>query len=450
MKPIRSVVAALLFAIACNGCASKNVLYRDAERRQDATALFLDREGSLYPAASVAVPVKQMLEGARPSSAEFATLRHLYQQSAVPGAASAEAWRSLLADTGVTPDAAFTDTWQQIQQVLRARASQQLDRAAEDGRVVVLLVHGYNNDYREAAAWYERVERDFRERGAASGQALSFVRVYWDGLHGNAFRIWGAAQLNGPYVGLELRRVLAGVDNTDMPLRVFTHSSGAYVMNNALGNGSSPLRGMQDAYYRRAAGLDGYGFPPLRNLRMAMLVPAQPPTAMANYHHPRLEQTFGTIPDRLILGLSRHDFATGKGRRLGSCRMAGNTCMATHIRYSCAAVRRDLRSSESHGRKQVWAVAFPQPALKSHPHPVASYMQDGDWKLFADALLLDTALEPANQAALCERRVGPLKHSDAWPDEIKVRAATAPERAAEADAGWHWWNYWLSSSLPVE
>lgn len=384
----RLFTAVLLLLLSLPGVAlARHVLYPEGERADPKPSFFMDRAGDLYPPAMVIVDTRGMLVGDA-ASPEFATLRGLYRRKAAEPA-NAE-FAAVLASAGVSPSGDFDRDWAQVQENYRSALADRIHAAAKGRKHVVLLIHGFNNDYREASAWYAAVEEDFSRYAAAYGGDVAFVRMYWDGLSANPAAIWTMAQANGPIVGQELRRLLNKLDG-DLPLRVFTHSSGAFVFTNAIGDGSSAFPKLGEPYRSRAAGVaPGYAIPAhLVRTRLAMLVPAQPLTAFSNFH--RQGQAHGLIPERVVLGLSKYDFATGKGRAWTSCKLYGATCMTTRVKEACGAVWRDLQIQPP----ALMLVDFPQPAVKSHDHAVAAYMRDVEWAELARGLLADEPYLPA-------------------------------------------------------
>lgn len=371
--------------------SAERVVYSEADRAEPKIAFFMDGQGSLYPPADINIDYTQMVSP-RPAE-DFSSLKALFRDKSRQD--GGRDWQAVLVAAGVPRTQSFEADWDRLQAVYRAQAAARIEAAAADMDQVVLLIHGFNNDHREASQWYDVVEEEFGRFLAAHGQKAAFVRMYWDGLSGNPVAIWTAAQANGPWVGLELRRVLNALPAT-LPLRVFTHSSGAFVMTNALGDNSSAFPDMGTEYRRRAAGGLGYEIPMLSNVRIAMLVPAQPVSAFAEFVHED-GSPHGLVPKRLILGTSRHDFATGKGRAFTSCRWYGATCMTTAPKTACERTWGDL------GKKPM-LVDFSQKWWGSHDHAVIAYMHDPQWRELTRGLLLD---EPGVSQAdgLCRQPV---------------------------------------------
>jgi hypothetical protein len=395
----------------------KQVFFNDCMREnEEAVAFYMDRYGDLYPPAKVSLDVFHFINvryGPRPyvspGSAEFASLKSLYRWKSGRAPGEDADWPNLLAHAGVMASGDFEVDWAAVQAVLRGREARRISALGREFDDVVLLIHGYNNDHEDAREWYGRVESNFRDEGARYGRRVAFVRMYWDGLKGRTpLFIWDNAQYNGYLVGLELRRLLADVEG-DTSLRVFTHSSGAYVITNALGDASAgaQLGAMPGIYHRRSAGAVALYTPPmqLRDLRVAMLVPAQPTIAFRHYF--RNADTGqpdpakrALVPQRLILGLSKRDAATNKYGVI-PCGWKGATCMAVKIRQSCRQVAEDLDIAPP----RLLVVNFAKQGLR-HPHAVKAYMEDDEWAELTRALLAPDPGMPTATPALCATPVG--------------------------------------------
>lgn len=105
------------------------------------------------------------------------------------------------------------------------------------------------------------------------------------------------------------------------------------------------------------------------------------------------------LPQRLILGLSKRDFATNKVG-LVPCGWKGATCMAVKIKESCKEIAEDLRIAPP----QLLAVNFAKQGLW-HPHEVKAYMKDDEWSELTRALLAADPGTPAATPTLCAARV---------------------------------------------
>ncbi len=102
------------------------------------------------------------------------------------------------------------------------------------------------------------------------------------------------------------------------------------------------------------------------------------------------------MPQRLILGLSKRDFATREGGVV-PCSWMGATCMAVDIGRSCTHIAHDLRLSPP----QLLAVNFTEQGLW-YPHAVKAYMEDAERSELTRALLVPDPGMPTATPELCE------------------------------------------------
>lgn len=187
-----------------------------------------------------------------------------------------------------------------------ARWKSVADRVGEiyrgtQSNALVILIHGFNNDEASARESYGRARDRITRVSAPDGTAPRplFVEVYWDGRHPSALpvignfihRQWSSAQYSGPLVGLKMRAFINQLDG-DMPVRVLTHSSGAFVAASLLGDATTALPEAQKAltqdndeivgeyqiYQRYAQSTsDDFRVPSRADLRVGMLAAATPP-----------------------------------------------------------------------------------------------------------------------------------------------------------------------------
>jgi len=397
MNRFLSTMVMLAATLVVSTAHAANVVYPDGERQQAPDAIFLDRAGDLYPPFGVPVDTAAMLtldpDVGAVAPLEVVTLRGMYRWQASTGEPG---WKKLLAHAQVEGSGDFDRDWEAVQDALRRMVVKQLN--AQKGTDVLLVVHGFNNDFRGANKWLVPFEKAVLE---AYPQVRS-TRVYWDGLLGNdaGIGIWGEAQYNGPRVGQQLRRVLNQLD-ADLRVRIFTHSSGAYVVTNALGDGSHSYRGFEGSVQlkERAGALDGaYAVPRnITDLRVAMLIPAQPLSAFDGF----AQGTKGVVPTRLILGTSPRDKAATK---LGvSCAIGGNTCMAVRTAEAFQWSRKALAPRAG----QLMVIGFPAPATGHHEHGVEWYMEDREqWQALLGQLLGDASGCPASGKTWCQASDG--------------------------------------------
>lgn len=203
----RRMLFMLALALAgLTGCATRSqVHYSEGDRAATSLSFFMDRAGDLYPPPQIRVDEVALVT---PRNKEkFATLEALYRDYA---SARDPRWVELLAAVRVESSGEFEADWKRVQTALRTDLAGRITQAAEGKDDVILLIHGFNNTYREASDWYDRVVDEFSRYESAYNRKPTFVRMYWNGLTGSPPRIWTAAQANGPWVGLELRRLFNG------------------------------------------------------------------------------------------------------------------------------------------------------------------------------------------------------------------------------------------------
>lgn len=424
----RLILAILIASMAIAPIATaKQVVFDDAFRsKQDPSTIVMDRRGALYPAggAMVGITLKDLtvVDGIKPDQFDFATLHAYY--GARYRSDPCKLWRDF--HMACDPNASFEKAWEGVQQFRRKELARRIVADAAGGDIV-LIIHGFNNSPDESTEWYEKIEQDVAQQEVRLGRRLFPVRVYWDGL---SYRfppaVWPEAQFNGPWVGLELRRLLREVYAAEPKtrVRVMTHSSGAFVITNTLGDasaGSEDLAHQHDAvragvdlgrlYVSRAAGQGDYAYLPAdANIRVAMLIPAQPLTAFSHFYGDASgaahgDILHGVVPERIVLGLSRRDFAAGKV--LAPCSILGDACMAVRTNDACSHLMRDLNPLLSSGVRsrvvgppRIYPVRFPwtwgtSTLLGWHKHAVLEYRKNtAQWQEFLSALLDDNVGTP--------------------------------------------------------
>lgn len=403
----------LLLLCGSQAAIAANVIFSDATRtgiesslRQDEHAIFYDRNGALYPSSRIKL-----------DETWCADAGHALELL-VHGCGTEPASR-IAADAGLPADAG----WESVQRRLRERVATKLKDATSDGSSLVILIHGFNNDanQEDGTPWYtdEGFHKDILDRV----EDPVVLRVYWDGLSGNSLGvgIWGEAQLNARIVGHEFRRLLALLPK-DTPVRVLTHSTGAVLIANALGNasggfGNGCLGGSKgedqpdSEYCERASGqVAEYAVPELRNLRVAMLIPAASTDTFDRYN--KAGQTNSLVSNRLVLGLNRNDSATRK--LVLPCGSFGATCMTVWPQYTCAKVRNALSHEQGKTQVSLFNVGSVDGKRGIHQlddHDAISYQRRREkWIPFMDKWLLDTP-QAGDSDRFCPKAGTPLSIS---------------------------------------
>lgn len=359
--------------------------------------LYLDRQGSLYPAAQdkLAVDNDQLKEF-------DGVLFDYYTLDTTPGSARDSVWKQLLACYQL-PSAAITGSdndqlrnvvWRTLQQKMRRRFIDQFNAhlAKAKPEMVVVLVHGYNNDV-SAVAWYTTVERTIRQR--LPDTRIQFVEIRWDGgASATALGIWGYAQHTMYPVGLALRQLLAGIDQPELPVRIMAHSTGCPLTCIALWNSTGALSGdgkldIWGEDYQTVFKQATFATPTLTHLRVALLAPAMPYSHFNNFFDRTPADT--TAPsryERIVFGYNTHDQATGKWILPAS--VGGNTRLGVHPQDYCDYV---LPEVQKRGNTRVYQVDFTagmKQAGTRGAHGVADLMQDRPaFEALLDAWLTD-------------------------------------------------------------
>lgn len=356
--------------------------------------LYFDREGSLYPAVQDKLVVDNtVLEDKNGYLFDYYTL------NVRPGSARDVTWQQLSAAYGIAPalipdDATRKVAWRALQQQMRQRFVTQFNAHLKATRpdMLVVLVHGYNNDV-SAAAWYSAIERTVRRR--TPDKRIQFVEIRWDGgASTTALGIWGYAQASMYPVGLALRQLLAGIDQHDLPVRIMSHSTGCPLTCIALWNSTDALSGngvdMWGESYEDVCKQSAFSTPQLTHLRVALLAPAMPYSHFNNFFDRNPANPTGTSQyERIVFGYNTHDQATGKW--ILPAGFMGNTRLGVHPEDYCPNVVGKVQSRPGTTAYQVDFTAGMKRAGTRGAHGVAALMQDYP----AFDTLLDTWLTDA-------------------------------------------------------
>jgi pimeloyl-ACP methyl ester carboxylesterase len=225
--------------------------------------VYIDREGNLYPEAATALD-SLGLKAAHARVFEYYRTRRT-------------AWADLLRTVGMAPAPFTAGAWEESQSALLRRLRERIVSRVGRGRSpVVVLVHGFNVP--SASRTYNAAMSTIAP--AAGGARPLYVHVHWDGDHASSkvgvLQAWFQANRNAPLVGLELRRVLAGIPS-EVPVRVITHSLGGSVIAAALwtrGEYAGRREPEFTTYIARSAEARRYPLPVHPDLRVGMVVPA--------------------------------------------------------------------------------------------------------------------------------------------------------------------------------
>lgn len=272
----------------------------------DTVRLYLDRMGSIYPPAAY-LPDATL----RDKKYKQTLTLWYYDPAHRPQLQALSAFCGVPCPAGVLAGR-YADAqghWWKIQDVLARRAAQETDQRTGGTRPLAMMIHGYNNSDTELPFL---ATRNMLRTQVALRNAV-WMEVRWDGLHKpTPVFIWGAAQLNGRYAGIGLRRVLCRTQPST-PVRVFTHSSGAFVAYQALWN-SSPVNG-ENAAEDIPSACSLVPTPTHADIRVGSIVPATTPLVFLGFNC----RTTGNpdMPDacqRAITG-PRYRIVAGQNRR---------------------------------------------------------------------------------------------------------------------------------------
>lgn len=349
----------LLSVTACRG---GNVLLGDAiaaapspQQEPRDLRLYYDRDGDLYPG--------KLLPVATPN-AGFLGLPHRYRlqrhfelslHNDPPGF-----WEGVLDSLKLSGSGDSLALWTAVQDSLNARAVSQLRELLQSGNdappTLVVMIHGFNNNASDADGAYAVLQDTLVRGGYVNSARTVFLKIFWDGLTNDVgIPIWGEAQFNFPLVGLAFRRVLNKVPH-DVPVRIFTHSSGAPLIVNTLWNAAGSLEDNSDTqdwlrykfYLDHIDDSDGtWGRPSHPDMRVAMIVPAMPGLTFINV------EPSDPSPARLIIGVNPHDLAITKFGWIPvswkfwtlTCAQGGSTCLAAYPADYCVTTRQKLGAS---------------------------------------------------------------------------------------------------------
>ena len=352
----------LLTLIAMTGCSPlgvKHVFFGD--RIQSAAVpnspdfnLYFDRAGNLYPDRTVRVSDEAM---------KLDLTLDIYFSRPTPHCAAAN---RVALSTKLCSLPAITDArkrrlvWQEIQDEWAATAAARLAAATrQQNASLFMLIHGFRVG--QADEIYKQASQ-LVDRHRTQDNKLIFVKVHWDGLTSpTPLGAWGKAQVNGFLVGLSLRRVLADIAPTT-PLKVLTHSSGAFVLAATLGDPGAAFEehilasdGFSE-FLSHSAGSARFPLPKSADIRAALIVPATPASTYVGGIDANSQVHPGILtPAKLIIGLNEKDFGVSKGPVHGGWSVFGSTELGQSMNGFCT-LKKGL-ANRVNGKK------MPAPAL---------------------------------------------------------------------------------------
>lgn len=280
------VAATAVVAIGLTACAAKHIIpaadYANASTIS-ALRVALDQDGNIYPRKEDPVfwvdypqPFKEKLLG---NGFQLATL----QANTIP---------------------TYTDS---VKLAASEDIINQMNARLASKKMLIVLVHGFNNNFREAASNFERMNSSI---DPVVRDNAAILEVYWDGLNPRgdgvvwqitAFSFWRKALLNSDLAGTRgLRTLLNGIDK-DVDVRFVTHSRGAGVVMSALA----------DPEFRLRLGITKV--PPLRNPHIKSIkIAAFAPAIGSGHLVDTLDAQLASHPVEFVAGFNQKDFATSK------------------------------------------------------------------------------------------------------------------------------------------
>jgi len=414
LRALSSIIlaASLLMVGGCAFNEKANVTYIEAVRtvstlpNPDQTVhIFVDRNGDLYPPSKAGFTREGMEASHDHSTSEDYSSLWRYANNPNHRNQVISHINQEMPAAQVCIDGTMQECWRGYQKHLKAQTAFKLQEllSRHPCRRMVILLHGYNNDYSDAANWYDSVSSDINRRYPGT----LFVRVHWDGLGQSIpVGIWGNAQSNGPLAGVGLRYVFNWVNNRklDRETVVITHSTGALVAAAMLGDSSAPLPGMADVLNSK------HPLPRADRFRVGLLIPAAAANTFNNYLATKsigADAPSSRTPSRLVLGLNKKDGPTNK--YFLSCRASGDTCMNTDARAACRNISSAFSQVEDfENRFKIYefstdSTGKPNSGSLWEDHSVTSQMTRPKWGSFIDALMSDDPAPPDDSKTVCSR-----------------------------------------------
>lgn len=382
------LVAAVILAILLNACSGKHVTFfhpNTVAEAEDEARLFLDARGDIYPqtgiAATYALPSDangSLFEAARGADPALC-LR------AADGTEMAELCSVVVNDCSGTSTEGCFNRWVEVQERLWQRRGRVISsRFSGNGNATLgVLIHGFNNWYRESEASYSVGQKQMR-RFANPAQPLYFIEIYWDGCRGNEKGIgcWGKAQSTGPLAGFALRQLFNTVEDSwskdgQRPhWRILTHSSGAFVAGAAFGDPIAALPQLQDpstnrwygSFERGRRSVEGlHRVPQLSDVKLGMLAPATPSITFSGS-----EQHHGGVLSRGLTILSTVQSSdTALTKLIIGCQRFGASCLGAKPDQVC-----DLQTEFANSDRDTKVIGYDfhrDPTLWGNEHDLHDY-----------------------------------------------------------------------------
>ena len=418
---MRKLVVLLLAVMLSAGCAT-NVRFIDVASEQESVDdesinLFYDAFGSLYP--------KDGLE-------DLVWLNHEDNYSVFgvmldntidcdKHTDSPEMMQLCQAVNGT-----FFENYEQHQIAQKSLIASRADHIYEqldEGRELIVLIHGYNNNYFEAKKNFNRMKLEVRQYAKGSERKFLFLQVYWDGFKGNPVSgAWSKAQSSGPLVGFKMRLLFNALtenfsDDEEPSITFISHSSGAFVLGALFGNPISALPDLEtpeSLYYqtfkdnRCGQGSHEYSIPTFNSITLGMIAAATPTTTFNGVDTiGECENRAGLLADnvKMVFSMNKYDFALSKVFSLEEFSIFGATTSGSNKDSYCKYINvlthqnKNIQTSAIHFEKEDTPFYWP---INNHALIKDGYFHRQESKeLFFNAVLNDDYSDPHNKLVTC-------------------------------------------------
>ncbi len=357
---IFKVMLVIFFVVSVFGCATPVTFYDSAEAgssipSENIIRVYVDAFGNIYPQESGISNFKSN-GGSHSVYDQFRSNKALCKEVSRKSSPYIYEHCSELKNNGF-------QGWVTAQDNLWLATGESIYDYAK-GRSIIFLIHGYNNDAREAGDNFEILRGKINKN--APGKNYLFVEIFWDGFKGNPVSgAWGKAQSSGPLVGFHMRKLFKGMTNkyrqseAAIPeITIITHSSGAFVAAALLGDPYSALPDLQDPpenspLYRlfnshRADTSGSYPIPNIEGIRLGMIAAATPWNTFTGHKVGDKDVVDGILAPstKLIFTLNYKDTALQKYFHLASLNMLGATNAGAKPKVYCRNLR-EVKGIES-------------------------------------------------------------------------------------------------------